>query len=118
MSLLDRFRQQRPPPAELDLLLVSRLRSIGEDLTRPRVVVHFLDLPGEREALAARAALEEAGYEATLAAPEAPDAPWSLRAEARRVVDETTVPGFRAWFERLAAEHGGAYDGWEAPTSR
>jgi hypothetical protein len=117
VSLLDRLRQKRPPPAELDLLLVSRLRSIGQDLTRPREIVHFLYLPGEPEALAAATAVETGGYDATVVAPEEPGEQWSVRAEGRRVVDETTVPAYRAWFERLADEHGGEYDGWEAPTS-
>jgi len=47
VSLLDRFRQKRPPAPELDLLLVRRLRSVGADLTRPRPIVHFLDFGSE-----------------------------------------------------------------------
>jgi hypothetical protein len=34
-----------------------------------------------------------------------------------RVVDESTVGQSRAWFEQVAADHGGAYDGWEAAVS-
>lgn len=118
MSLLDRLRQKRPPAAELDVLLVRRLRSLGEDLTRPRPIVHFLDFPSEEGAREAARAVESAGYEATVTAPAERAGPWSVRAEGNRVVDESTVTAFRAWFERLAAEHGGEYDGWEAPASR
>lgn len=118
MSLLDRFRQQRPPPAELDLLLLRRLRSIGQDLTRAREILHFLHLPGEPEARAAATAVDAGGYDATVVAPEEPGGQWSVRAAGRRVVDETTVPAYRAWFERLADEHGGEYDGWETPMAR
>jgi Regulator of ribonuclease activity B len=39
---------------------------------------------------------------------------WSLRAEGQRIVGAETIAAFRAWFERIAAEHGGEYDGWEA----
>jgi len=118
MSLLDRFRQKRPPPAELDLLLVRRLRSVGDDLTQPRRIVHFLDFARESDARAAASELEEAGYDVTVAPPSA-DAPhWSLRAEGNRVVDETTVVAFRAWFERVAVEHTGEYDGWESPSAK
>jgi hypothetical protein len=37
-----------------------------------------------------------------------------VRAETTRVVDETNVDAYRALFARIAAEHGGEYDGWEA----
>ena len=112
MSLLDRFRQKRPPPPELDLLLVRRLRSVGADLTRPRPIVHFLDVGSEADARAAGAEIEAGGYEVTVAAGD--DGAWSLRAEATRVVDESTVTVFRPWFERIASAHAGEYDGWES----
>jgi hypothetical protein len=52
-------------------------------------------------------------------APPGADAPhWSVRAEGSRVVDETTVVAFRAWFERVAAGHAGEYDGWESPSAK
>jgi len=41
---------------------------------------------------------------------------WLVRAEITRVVDETTVPAYRRWFEHVTTEHGGEYDGWEAAT--
>ena len=112
MSLLDRFRQKRPPPPELDLLLVRRLRSVGADLTRSRPIVHFLDFGSEADARAAGAEIEAGGYGVTVAAEE--DGAWSVRAEATRVVDESTVAVFRPWFERIAAAHAGEYDGWES----
>jgi hypothetical protein len=118
VSLLDRFRQKRPPAAELDLLLVRRLRSVGDDLTRPRRIVHFLDFAREPDAREAATEIEEAGYDVAVAPPGA-DAPhWSVRAEGSRVVDETTVVAFRAWFERVAAGHAGEYDGWESPSAK
>jgi hypothetical protein len=117
VSLLDRFRQKRPPAAELDLLLVRRLRSVGDDLTRPRRIVHFLDFEREPDAREAGSEIEEAGYDVTVAPPSG-DAPhWSVRAEGSRVVDETTVVAFRAWFERVATHHAGEYDGWESPSA-
>jgi len=117
VSLLDRFRQKRPPAAELDLLLLRRLRSVGDDLTRPRRIVHFLDFAREDDVRSAALEIEEAGYEVTVAPP-GPEAPhWSLRAEATRVVDEATITAFRASFERVAADHAGEYDGWESPST-
>jgi hypothetical protein len=32
------------------------------------------------------------------------------------VIGEETVPGFRAWFEQVAADYNGEYDGWEPAT--
>jgi Regulator of ribonuclease activity B len=112
MPFLDRLRQNRPPPAELDLLLVRRLRSVGADLTRPRPISHFLYFGGEPEARRAAADIEDAGYDVTV---EPTEEQWSVRAEGSRVVDETTIVAFRAWFEDLAGRHGGEYDGWESP---
>jgi hypothetical protein len=115
VSLLDRFRQKRPPAPELDLLLVRRLRSVGADLTRPRPIAHFLDFGSEADARAAAVEIEAGGYEVTVTAPAASDDPWSLRAQGARVVDETTISVFRSWFERIAAAYAGEYDGWESP---
>jgi hypothetical protein len=112
VSLLDRFRQKRPPAPELDLLLVRRLRSVGADLTRPRAIVHFLDFPSEAGASAAAAEIEAGGYDVTVAPSE--KGQWSVRAEGTRVVDESTVTVYRPWFERIAAAHAGEYDGWES----
>lgn len=115
MSLLDRFRQKRPPAPELDLLLVRRLRAVGADLTQPRRIVHFLYFENETAARVAADEIEEAGYESTVAPPEGDNAQWSVKAEGARVVDETTIVAFRAWFERVAGRHAGEYDGWESP---
>ena len=112
MSLLDRFRQKRPPAPELDLLLVRRLRSVGADLTRPRAIVHFLEFPSETDARTAAGEIEAGGYQVTVARAESGQ--WSVRAEATRVVDESTVAVYRPWFERIASAHAGEYDGWES----
>jgi hypothetical protein len=114
VSLLDRFRQKRPPAPELDLLLVRRLRSVGADLTRPRPIAHFLEFTREADARAAAAEIEAGGYGVTVAAEES--GTWSVRAEGTRVVDESTVTVYRPWFERIAAGHDGEYDGWESNT--
>ena len=87
---------------------------MGADLSRPRQVVHFLELWSGLAVEEARAALERAGYVATVEEPDEETTQYLARAEALRVVSAETVPAFRSWFERLAAEHGGAYEGWEA----
>ncbi len=116
MSFLDRLLRGTPPATadETDRLTVRQLRGAGADLSKPRRVLHFLELPSGASVDAAVAALERAGYETTVTRPDETTFHWSVRAEASRVVDETTVPAFRAWFEQLAHELGGEYEGWEA----
>lgn len=116
MGLLDRIRRRRPPgtKAEADRLVLRQLASRGADLTRTRHVVHFLYFTGEGAARAAAEEIANGGYETTVTPPDEGIEEWSVRAEGHRVVDTTTVSGFRAWFERVAGAHGGEYDGWEA----
>lgn len=114
MGFLDRLRQERPPGPELDRVILQQLRGKGAKLALPRHVLHFLDFPDEASATNAAAAVDAIGFEATVVAPTEEAAMWSIRAEATRVVDETTVDTHRAQFERIAAAHGGGYDGWEA----
>jgi Regulator of ribonuclease activity B len=105
------------PPAtaeDADQITVQKLAGMGADLSRPRQVIHFLELSSGLAVETARAALERAGYDVTVEQPDEETTHYLVRAEAARVVSATTVPAFRAWFEQLAAEHGGEYEGWEA----
>ena len=114
VGLLDRLRKPPPAPAEADRLTLRQLESLGANLTRPRHVLHFLYFADGQHARDAAQDIDRAGYEVTISPPDDTIAEWSVRAEATRVVDGTTVDAFRAWFERVAAEHAGEYDGWEA----
>ncbi len=116
LSFLDRLRRPKTvaSPAEQDRLVLLQLQGRGANLTRPRHVLHYLYFSDEAHARSAALDIDSAGYEVTISPPDDTVAEWSVRAEATRVVDETTVDAFRAWFERVAAEHGGEYDGWEA----
>jgi Regulator of ribonuclease activity B len=105
------------PPAsaeQADQLTVQKLAGMGADLSRPRQIVHFLELWSGLAVEEAQTALERAGYEVTVDRPDEETTHYLVRATAVRVVSSTTVPAFRTWFERLAAEHGGEYEGWEA----
>ena len=35
-------------------------------------------------------------------------------ADGQRILGPETVAAFRSWFENVAAQHNGEYDGWEA----
>jgi hypothetical protein len=115
MSFLDRLLRGTPPSSaeEVDRITLRKLQGMGADLTKPRDVLHFLEFPAEISAREAADELERAGWTTTITAPSETEWVWSLRAQGMRVVDATTVSPVRAWFEALAARHGGEYEGWE-----
>jgi hypothetical protein len=117
-SFLERLLRGTPPrdPAALDQLVVRQLESLGCDLSQPRHVRHFLYF--ERESLARRAAqeIELADFEARVDPPSETVPVWTVVAEGYRVIGRETVPGFRAWFEQVAVDCHGEYDGWEPAT--
>jgi hypothetical protein len=111
------FRKKPPKDtAGLDQHVVKQLRSIGADLSRPRNVRHFVYFQDEAQAREAAKQIEKTDYTATVTSPSDQVPYWTVRAEGNRVISEATVPGFRAWFEQVAAEYGGEYDGWEPAT--
>ena len=116
MSFLDRIRKAGAPApgAETDRLVLRQLEGRGADLTQPRHVIHFLYFAEEADARGAVDVIEKAGYQLTVTPPDENIAQWSMRAETARVVDATTVEAFRTWFEQVATEFRGEYDGWEA----
>lgn len=115
MSFFERMLRGRPPATgdEADRITLLQLQGMGADLTKPRELLHFIELPSQAAAERAAEELERAGFETTTSAPGEPDAGWLVRGRAIRVVDSTTVPAFRAWCEALAARHDGEYEGWE-----
>lgn len=117
-GLFGRFLRRRAPrdTAAVDEDVLRQLRRLGADLTRPRHVRHFLYF--EEEAFARRAAeqIERADYTATVTEPSDQVPVWTVLAEGFRVIGPETVPGFRAWFEHVAADSDGEYDGWEPAT--
>ena len=117
MGFLDRFKKKEAPSApELDRISLKQLRQGGADLSLPRHILHFVYFEDEQAARAAGEALSAGGYEFEVSPPDEQVAEWVVRAETTRVIDETTVPAYRRWFEQVASEHGGEYDGWEAAT--
>lgn len=58
--------------------------------------------------------IEQAEWESSVSPPDERIAEWSVRAEGYRVIGGATVEAFRAWFEQIAADQHGEYDGWEA----
>lgn len=116
MSFLDLIRHKGRPksPQEADALALRQLAGRGADLAQPRHVIHFLYFTEEGDARAAADVVREAGWHAEIADPTPNVEVWTLRADGTRIISTATVETFRAWFEHVATEHRGEYDGWEA----
>lgn len=116
MGLLDLIRHKGKPktPQEADALALRHLASRGADLTQPRHVIHFLYFSEEHDAREAADVSRDAGWKVAVEPPTESVPVWTVRADATRVVNTSTVESFRAWFEHVAEEHRGEYDGWEA----
>jgi regulator of ribonuclease activity B len=82
--------------------------------SQPRHVVHFVYFQSPEDAHAAAETIEAASWRAAVEPPQETIAEWCVRADGERVVGAETIAAFRSWFEHVAAEHGGEYDGWEA----
>lgn len=116
MSLFDRIRHKGRPksPQEADALAIRQLAGRGADLAQPRHVIHFLYFADEGDARSAAELARGSGWDVAVEAPGENVKDWTVRADATRVVSSATVESFRAWFEGVAADHRGEYDGWEA----
>jgi hypothetical protein len=114
--LIDRIRYGGAPksPQDADALALRQLSGRGADLTKPRHVIHFLYFADEADARSAADAIAEGSWTTEVTAPTESLAEWCVKADAHRIVGPDTVAAFRTWFERVAAEHHGEYDGWEA----
>jgi hypothetical protein len=113
--LIDRIRYGGAPktPADVDQLALRQLAGRGADLAKPRHVIHFVYFATEADAHAAVEAIGDA-WKTQLDPPSETIAQWCVKADGNRTIGPDTVAAFRAWFERLAADHNGEYDGWEA----
>lgn len=99
-----------------DLDVVNLLVQHGADLSQPRHVLYFLYFGSEDAATQAAEQARSRSFEATVNEP-LPQRPgdWSLKCERRGVVVDTeTIRGNGDFFDQLAAQFGGEYDGWEA----
>jgi hypothetical protein len=123
MGLLDRWRRvgpdDRSPKLGLkykDLSVLRALQQQGADLSQPRHVLHYCYFPSREQA--AQAAVEIAKHHWIAEVREPPAShpgSWLLLAQRHSVVlTPNVVRGSTDLFEKIAADFGGAHDGWEA----
>lgn len=125
MPLFRRRRQEsvdpddRSPQTGLkykDLMVMAQLIEAGADMTQPRHALYFSYFPDQTTAETAGAATEALGFQWSVRKPipEYPDQ-WPLVCELHDVVlDIDRVRDNTDYFEALAVEHSGNFDGWEA----
>jgi len=112
----DRIRHKRAPktPQESDALALRQLASRGANLTKPRHIIHFVLFDDETNARAAAETIAQTSWKAHVDEPTEQHAEWVVRADGERVASPDTISAYRSWFEQVAAQHHGEYDGWEA----
>lgn len=99
-----------------DLATLQQLVNEGADLRDPRHVVHYSEFGSRRDADEAAAEARDAGWITSVQEP-GPGRPdrWGMLAEhAEAVLSVAFVADCTAWFEMLAREHSGEYEGWSA----
>ena len=99
---------------EADERVLDHLAKLGCDPAAPRETHHFLYLPAESGAEAVAHALASDGWSTTV---EECEGAWLVVATRARTLTLDLVRETRAGLAALASEHGGLYDGWEAPTT-
>ena len=99
-----------------DLEVVAQLVKHGADLKQPRHVLYYLYFGSSEVATQAADEARSRSFEASVKEP-LPQYPglWSLTCERHGIVlDSDTIRGNGDFFDGLAAQFGGEYDGWEA----
>jgi len=109
------------PPATTskgDEHVLAKLAESGADLSQPREVLHYFYFPTQEDAAIAAAELRRDGFQADnpllIGPPSLNRNPWRVLAAANVIVSLSSAQETTRRFRKLAAQHGGEYDGWEA----
>jgi hypothetical protein len=97
--------------SEADARVLDHLARLGCDPSRPRECRHYLYVPGEQGARAVARTLAGEGWDAEV---EEDAQSWLVTASTCTALSGASVRATRKRLDRLACDHGGAYDGWEA----
>ncbi len=98
-----------------DQMILANLEKEGAKLEQPRNVRYFLYLPSEEAANALATRLKKDGYDIEVSKyPQSSERPWTVTANRAEIVNSISIKERRAYFEGLAAEKKGDFDGWEA----
>jgi hypothetical protein len=97
--------------------VVDQLQELGSDPTRPHNFDLFLYLPSEAAAKTAAEKVSRLHF-ATEVVPGAKEGTWLCRAKIRIIPQSAPLDGIGAYFEQVAYELNGDFDGWQADIIR
>ena len=106
--------EQVDDACEADERVLGHLTRLGCDPSAPRETHHFLYLPEQDGAEAVAHTLAADGWSTSV---ERSEGAWLVVATRARTLTLELVRETRVLLAALAAEYGGLYDGWEAPTT-
>lgn len=101
-----------------DVQVLENMRKHGSDLSKPHPLDFYLYFPEEQGARTAAAALQLAQYEILRVEPGESGRNWLVLAQKVMVPARERVISTTNQLEKLAVDHGGEFDGWEAPILR
>lgn len=109
-------RKPQPDSIQLDQATLDQLRRSGADLSRATTIRHYVYVPNEICARHAASRFADDGYHTEVRAGiTTPD--WLALVATRAVPSLATIASQRRYFETVAKDLGGRYDGWEAAVS-
>lgn len=95
-----------------DAKVIEALRREGSDLTKPHYVDFFFLVPGESEAHALAAALQQLGMKVEVAPPCDAGAGWSCTGWQWHLLEVARMEALTSRLQVLARGFRGEYDGW------
>ncbi len=101
-------------PKEIDEKVVENIVRFGGDIDKERVVDFFFYFPSEHAATQVEVKLINLGFETNVYYFD-PNEKLSLTANKKMQVSAERIYEASLWFEKIAEEQGGEYDGWGAP---
>ena len=107
-TLLATYTPDYPRDADGDAL--RNVAASGSDMSRPMLIDFAIDTGSKSIAQACLAAIEEAGFEASLYQDD--DQRWSVYVPIRMIADYDGIVRTQKGLGELVAEHGGTPDGW------
>lgn len=101
-------------PKEIDEKVVENIVRFGGDIEKERPVDFFFYFPSELAATQVEVKLINLGFDTDVYQLKQNER-WSLTANKKMQVSTERIYEISLWFENIAEEQGGEYDGWGAP---
>ncbi|NMC34787.1 MAG: ribonuclease E inhibitor RraB [Veillonellaceae bacterium] len=92
---------------------LKELSSVS-NINKPHLIRHYLYIPGESTGKKVADHLREQGFDVDDHVDPYDGVSWLVLAKLQMIPTEDAIAESRAFFEAIAAEYGGEYDGWEA----